>query len=145
MVVLISLHGYMAPQVDGRKVSGCRFYLCHKSELSPRHHLQLPRQELRDSSEASLANGIADRNIRPGRRDDSTPVPRSLPPAHRIAPHTVYPHSSFDANAAPSASVRSFAQAMSGCTRPPRPQSVLASTFSRPTTLAKRTNLSATS
>ena len=52
--------------------------------------------------------------------------------------------SCFVAIAAPSASVFSFAQAISGCTRPPSPQSVPASTFSRPTSFANRTIRSAT-
>ena len=39
--------------------------------------------------------------------------------------------------AAPWASVSSFAQAICGCTRPPRPQSVAAMTFSRPTSVGE--------
>ena len=49
------------------------------------------------------------------------------------------------ASAAPWASASSLAQAICGWMRPPRPQSVPAMTFSRPTSLAKRTMRSATS
>src|SRR6476646_146514 len=41
-------------------------------------------------------------------------------------------HNCFVASLAPSASAPSLAQAICGWTRPPRPQSVLAMTFSRP-------------
>jgi hypothetical protein len=53
-------------------------------------------------------------------------------------------HNFLLASAAPSESARSFAHAICGCTRPPRPQSVLAITFSRPTRLAKARMRSAT-
>jgi hypothetical protein len=46
-------------------------------------------------------------------------------------------HSFSLAKAAPSHRTRSFANAICGCTRPPRPQSVLAMTLSRPTASAK--------
>ncbi len=47
------------------------------------------------------------------------------------------PHSAFDASRAPSASAASFAQTRSSCRREPSPQSVPATTFSRPTASAK--------
>ena len=55
------------------------------------------------------------------------------------------PHSRRLASAAPAASASSFAHAICGCTRPPRPQSVEAMTRSRPTRSAKRRIRSATS
>src|SRR3984957_13596392 len=55
-----------------------------------------------------------------------------------------YPQSSLVASLAPSASTCNLAQAICGWMRPPRPQSVPAITFSRPTTLAYRTMRSAT-
>src|SRR6185295_6112291 len=54
-------------------------------------------------------------------------------------------HRRADASLAPSASASSLAQASCGWTRPPSPQSVPASTFSRPTRSANRTIRSATS
>jgi len=51
-----------------------------------------------------------------------------------VRPHC---HSRRVANAAPCASDSSFAQAIWGCTRPPRPQSVEAMTRSFPTRLAE--------
>ena len=51
-----------------------------------------------------------------------------------VASHILgHGHSLLDASRAPSTSAPSFAQAISACTRPPRPQSVPAMTLSRPT------------
>src|SRR5690606_22029697 len=55
------------------------------------------------------------------------------------------PNSRSDALRAPSVSASIFAHAICGCTRPPRPQSVEATTFSGPTTEANASMRSATS